>query len=82
MISSGAAITPKVISLIFPNTCFSCMLLLLALVLLFFIQFSIERKKKFQGFRDEVPNVLRFLNEIEKRLSAPSNFDGSTGDNL
>ena len=40
--SSGAAMTPKVISLIFPNTCFSCMLLLLALVLLFFIQFSIE----------------------------------------
>ena len=28
------------------------------------------------------PNVLRFLNEIEKRLSAPSNFDGSAGDNL
>ena len=26
------------------------------------------------GLRDEVPNVLRFLNEIEKRLSAPSNF--------
>ena len=25
-----------------------------------------------QGLRDEVPNVLRFLNEIEKRLSAPS----------
>ena len=24
-----------------------------------------------QGLRDEVPNVLRFLNEIEKRLSAP-----------
>ena len=34
------------------------------------------------GLRDEVPNVLRFLNEIEKRLSAPSNFDGSAGDNL
>ena len=32
--------------------------------------------------RDEVPNVLRFLNEIEKRLNAPSNFDGSAGDNL
>ena len=24
------------------------------------------------SLRDEVPNVLRFLNEIEKRLSAPS----------
>ena len=24
-----------------------------------------------QGLRDEVPNVLRFLNEIEKRLSTP-----------
>ena len=35
-----------------------------------------------QGLRDEVPNVLRFLNEIEKRLNAPSNFDGSAGDNL
>ena len=34
------------------------------------------------GLRDEVPNVLRFLNEIEKRLSAPSNYDGSAGDNL
>jgi len=34
----------------------------------------LNEKKKFQGFRDEVPNVLRFLNEIEKRLSAPSNF--------
>ena len=34
------------------------------------------------GLRDEVPNVLRFLNEIEKRLSAPSKFDGSAGDNL
>ena len=34
------------------------------------------------GLRDEVPNVLRFLNEIEKRLNAPSNFDGSAGDNL
>ena len=34
------------------------------------------------SLRDEVPNVLRFLNEIEKRLSAPSNFDGSAGDNL
>ena len=32
--------------------------------------------------RDEVPNVLRFLNEIEKRLNAPSNYDGSAGDNL
>jgi hypothetical protein len=32
----------------------------------------LNEKKKFQGFRDEVPNVLRFLNEIEKRLSAPS----------
>ena len=35
-----------------------------------------------QVFRDEVPNVLRFLNEIEKRLNAPSKFDGSAGDNL
>ena len=35
-----------------------------------------------QSLRDEVPNVLRFLNEIEKRLNAPSNFDGSAGDNL
>ena len=34
-----------------------------------------------QGLRDEVPNVLRFLNEIEKRLSAIK-FDGSAGDNL
>ena len=34
------------------------------------------------GLRDEVPNVLRFLNEIEKRLNAPSKFDGSAGDNL
>ena len=34
------------------------------------------------GLRDEVPNVLRFLNEIEKRLSAPSSHDGSAGDNL
>ena len=34
------------------------------------------------GLRDEVPNVLRFLNEIEKRLSAPSGHDGSAGDNL
>ena len=24
------------------------------------------------SLRDEVPNVLRFLNEIEKRLNAPS----------
>jgi len=35
---------------------------------------KIEGKKKFQGLRDEVPNVLRFLYEVEKRLSAPSNF--------
>ena len=34
------------------------------------------------SLRDEVPNVLRFLNEIEKRLNAPSNYDGSAGDNL
>ena len=33
------------------------------------------------SLRDEVPNVLRFLNEIEKRLSAIK-FDGSAGDNL
>ena len=26
--------------------------------------------------------TCRFLNEIEKRLNAPSNFDGSAGDNL
>ena len=38
-----------------------------------------EQKGKFLIFRfgvkdlrDEVPNVLRFLNEIEKRLNAPS----------
>ena len=35
-----------------------------------------------QGLRDEVPNVLRFLYEVEKRLNAPSKFDGSAGDNL
>ena len=40
----------------------------------------IYKKGKFLIFRfgvvrlrDEVPNVLRFLNEIEKRLSTPSN---------
>ena len=27
-----------------------------------------------QDLRDEVPNVLRFLNEIEKRLNTPSKF--------
>ena len=47
------------------------------------------KKGKFQFFvfgvvrlRDEVPNVLRFLYEVEKRLNAPSKFDGSAGDNL
>ena len=40
----------------------------------FLSKLKIYLKKKFQGLRDEVPNVLRFLNEIEKRLSAPSNF--------
>ena len=47
------------------------------------------KKGKFQffvlalsGLRDEVPNVLRFLYEVEKRLNAPSKFDGSAGDNL
>ena len=37
-------------------------------------KFLIFRFWRCQGLRDEVPNVLRFLNEIEKRLSAPSNF--------
>ena len=49
-----------------------------------------ERQKgKFLIFRFGVVKVLgmksltcRFLNEIEKRLSTPSNFDGSAGDNL
>ena len=45
-------------------------------------KFLIFRFWRCQNLRDEVPNVLRFLNEIEKRLSAPSNFDGSAGDNL
>ena len=45
-------------------------------------KFLIFRFWRCQGLRDEVPNVLRFLNEIEKRLCAPSNFDGSAGDNL
>ena len=37
-------------------------------------KFLIFRFWRCQGLRsrDEVPNVLRFLNEIEKRLSAPS----------
>ena len=34
-------------------------------------KFLIFRFWRCQGLRDEVPNVLRFLNEIEKRLSAP-----------
>ena len=34
------------------------------------------------GLRDEVPNVLRFLNEIEKRLTRHQSHDGSAGDNL
>ena len=37
-------------------------------------KFLIFRFWRCQGLRDEVPNVLRFLNEIEKRLSAPSKF--------
>ena len=37
-------------------------------------KFLIFRFWRCQGLRDEVPNVLRFLNEIEKRLSTPSNF--------
>ena len=45
-------------------------------------KFLIFRFWRCQGLRDEVPNVLRFLNEIEKPLSAPSKFDGSAGDNL
>ena len=35
-----------------------------------------------QGLRDEVPNVLRFLNGGEKRLKRHQIFDGSAGDNL
>ena len=35
-------------------------------------KFLIFRFWRCQGLRDEVPNVLRFLNEIEKRLNAPS----------
>ena len=35
-------------------------------------KFLIFRFWRCQGLRDEVHNVLRFLNEIEKRLSAPS----------
>ena len=35
-------------------------------------KFLIFRFWRCQSLRDEVPNVLRFLNEIEKRLSAPS----------
>ena len=45
-------------------------------------KFPIFRFWRCQGLRDEVPNVLRFLYEVEKRLSAPSKFDGSAGDNL
>ena len=49
-----------------------------------------ERQKgKFLIFRFGVVKVLgmksltcRFLNEIEKRLSTPSNYDGSAGYNL
>ena len=37
-------------------------------------KFLIFRFWRCQGLRDEVPNVLRFLNEIEKRLNAPSNL--------
>ena len=47
------------------------------------------KKGKFLIFRFWRCQVLgmksltcRFLNEIEKRLSAPSNYDGSAGDNL
>ena len=32
-------------------------------------KFLIFRFWRCQGLRDEVPNVLRFLNEIEKRLT-------------
>ena len=35
-------------------------------------KFLIFRFWRYQDLRDEVPNVLRFLNEIEKRLNAPS----------
>ena len=48
-----------------------------------------QKKGKFLIFRFWRCQVLgmksltcRFLNEIEKRLNAPSNFDGSAGDNL
>ena len=38
-------------------------------------KFLIFRFWRCQGLRDEVPNVLRFLNEIEKRLNArPQKF--------
>ena len=35
-------------------------------------KFPIFRFWRCQGLRDEVPNVLRFLYEVEKRSSAPS----------
>ena len=48
-----------------------------------------QKRENFQFFvfgvvrvLDEVPDVLRFLYEVEKRLSAPSKIDGSAGDNL
>ena len=37
-------------------------------------KFLIFRFWRCQGLRDEVPNVLRFLNEIEKRLSNAIKF--------
>jgi len=46
--------------------------LLLGFCTSFFRQLKIDEKKKLQGFRDAVPNVIRFLYEVEKRLSAPS----------
>ena len=45
-------------------------------------KFLIFRFWRCQGLRDEVPNVLRFLNEIEKRQARHQIFDGSAGDNL
>ena len=48
-----------------------------------------HKKGKFLIFRFGVVKVLgmksltcRFLNGGEKRLNAPSNYDGSAGDNL
>ena len=44
-------------------------------------KFLIFRFWRCQGLRMK-SLTFRFLNEIEKRLSAPSKFDGSAGDNL